>query len=135
MIHLWTLHIKGGKPHVYQTHTGRRYEHDGRLSVWHILCDESRLQAFVLALESGGCMVTAHDEYPSYRQKQIRDARFNLQQETFVYPTASCPKCFFFSPEEDVPCGRVSWEKDYVQSCLKNQAKARLDLIACPIGE
>lgn len=134
--HLWTLQIQGGKPHIFQTHTKRTYEHNGRMSVWHILCDENRLQAFVLALESGGCKVTVHSEYPSYRETQIRKARFDLHKDDFIYPTTACPSCFFFSPEnEKLPCGRVMWEKDYLNGCLIKHPKARIDLIACPIGE
>lgn len=135
-MHLWTIQIVGGQPHVIQTQSNKVYRHNGKLSVWHVLCDEESVQHYVLALEAGGCKVNAFSEYPSYIQTELRTDRFDAHQSDFVYPTKSCPTCFFFSPEnKESPCGVLFWDRDFFRGCLQKHPKARIDLVACPRGE
>lgn len=57
-----------------------------------------------------------------------------MGQEERVWPTASCPSCFWFDPlQEEVPCGASAWPADVRKAAYEAHASARTDLYKCPL--
>lgn len=86
-------------------------------------------------IESYGCEVldARMTEEQTVEQKIERDRLRGVGREEKVWPTATCPECFWFDPTlEDEPCGYVMWKVETIEGALDAHKKARIDVQKCP---
>jgi hypothetical protein len=101
--------------------------------VWKILCDQAAVDGLAGMLRGAGCEVDVWAEPQSPEQKRERMGLLGVQKEDFVFRTALCAECSFFTPDGE-NCGLEEWDFAFAATMLERHSKAVGDLRGCPEG-
>lgn len=130
---LWTFQVIGGEPVAVQPPGNPILQHDGGMTLAHLMLTNEQAQEVVRVLEDGGSKVKVRQaEKQTEEQLQERRALLGKGKEEHAWPTPNCPTCYWFDPREDYPCGYEVWTKEVVDQSLASHEAARDGLKACP---
>jgi hypothetical protein len=122
-------------PFTFQLEGNPTAVHDGVASVFHLMLTEAQARELTGVIEEHGCEVidAREAERQTEEQKEERDKLRGVGREDKVWPTASCPECFWFDPtQDDEPCGYIVWTVETIEAALESHKKARIDVQECP---
>jgi len=132
---LWTFEVRGGSPFGIQAPGNPTVHHNGVLSVFHLMLTEGQAVQVEKVCQSQQCDVVSRPAAgQTEEQHEERLRLLGVGQEEKVWPSASCPECFWFDPLTHNPCGYQSWNPVGVETSLAEHEKARKDVESCPMG-
>jgi hypothetical protein len=134
---IWTVVIRGPTPFLFRTKGNPAAEHDGGMSVHHLVLRQDEIPAIRGAvLLSGNRVEIRPMEGQTQRQAEER-AQFNtLAQEDRVWPSVKCPTCPWFDPlqpDGTSPCGVETWPPETVEELRRTSSQALEALSECPV--
>lgn len=119
---VWSIKVRGGSSLEVKCRGNPAQRHDGRLSVWVLNLTQSELGKVVEAARNAGADVSA------WNAAMVRPTG-----KSDVLPTARCPECFWFDPEERA-CGLVTMAEPVRAEAFRSHVKALEDAVACPLS-
>lgn len=132
---LWTFQIRGGEPFSIQPPGNPRQEHNGSMSVFHLVLTREQVNDIQQHLETTNpdCKV---DAWPVAEetddQAQERDVLLHGQEDA-VFPSTACPACFWFDPLDVGYCGWTAWAEETRKQALDSHEAARDGIGNCPV--
>ena len=138
--HLYIVTLQGGKGAFVMSVNGNpRIEHDpgtSPTSVHAVMLTSEWAEEIVRVAEVFGVAAVVRQVEGTSEEQRVEQARLlgRMGQEERVWPTASCPSCFWFDPlQEEVPCGASAWPLDVRRAAHDTHEAARTDLDKCPL--
>lgn len=128
----WTFHLTGGTPVQVGLARNPRVEHDGRVSIWHVILNDKMALYLEHFLKGNGIAVRAHADEQGPEQKAEREMAASLD-ENRLYRTVRCLGCLFFDPQLEEDCGYEGWGEPAIMTLMENHQKALEDVQACPL--
>jgi hypothetical protein len=138
--HLYVVTLRGGEGAFVMGAGGNpRIEHDpdtSPTSVHTLMLTPEGAEQLVRVTEGFGVKCVVRRVEGMTEEQRVEQARLlgRMGQEERVWPTASCPSCFWFDPlQERTPCGAEAWPVDVRDEAYKAHASAQVDLDNCPL--
>jgi hypothetical protein len=131
---LWLFQVTGGDAAGVHLPGNPALNHNGNMTLGHLMLTEEQKDQVVRLFEGYGCKVTVRQaEQQTEEQEAERRSILGIGKENFVWPSTRCPECFWFDPRQDNPCSYKSWPQESVTQALFSHNKAGQDLHDCPI--
>jgi len=128
---LWTFRFQGGTSFTLRVPWNPPVEHDGYLTVAHLLCSEEMYQVVLRFVEGQGTRVLSHSE--GQTDEQAEERRRLLGDPDALFPCVKCPGCFWFDPTLPGMCGAKEWEPSFREAAVRVHERAREGLAECPV--
>jgi hypothetical protein len=132
---LWTFRIRGGESFSFQLEGNPQIDHGGSVSVFHLMLTAEQVPETVAFIESHAATVLDYRQMEGQTDEQREERRkyIGIGQDNRVWPSASCPECFWFDPAQEEPCGFLGWDQSAVLEAVRCHPKSKTDLAACPL--
>jgi hypothetical protein len=137
---LYIVTLQGGEGMFVMSVNGNpRIEHDpdtSPTSVHTVMLTPEGAEEIVRVAEIFGVVAVVRRVDGMTEEQRLEQARLlgRMGQEERVWPTASCPSCFWFDPlQERTPCGAEAWPVDVRNAAYEAHDAARADLDKCPL--
>jgi len=134
---IWTVQLQGGDPFGLGVPGNPRVDHDGALSVFHLVLTAQQAAVIEDIADRRNCKATVRLLHKQTdEQKAERMALLGVQRGGKCWPSGACPNCAWFDPliEEGEPCGYVNWPSESRTAFLESE-KAASDWEACPVKD
>ena len=134
---IWTVQVQGGTPFGLGVAGNPRVEHNGGMSVFHLVLTEQQAEVIKDIAERRECKIDIRlMQKQTDGQKSERMALLGIQRGEKCWPCGACPNCAWFDPLIEVgePCGHVSWPVE-TRAAFEGSAKAAKDWEECPVKE
>jgi len=137
---LYIVTLQGGEGMFVMSVNGNpRIEHDPETSptsVHTVMLTPEGAEEIVRVAEVFGVAAVVRRVDGMTEEQRLEQARLlgRMGQEERVWPTASCPSCFWFDPlQEGTPCGAEAWPVEVRNAAYEAHDAARADFDKCPL--
>jgi len=124
--------VVGGESFEFQVEGNPTCQHNGSLSLWHIILDGGQPEQIVAQVEERGATVTAYAHTETADQTALHQ-RY-LESTGAVFPCIQCAHCSWLDVQSKGYCGHASWEEPRRQAFLEAFPQAIDDVGSCPLG-
>ena len=133
---LWTIVVRGSTPFSYMTRGNPVAQHEGGMSVFHLVLNDDEVPTLRGAVLLSGNRIEARPMEGQSSEHTQERVRFNtLAQEERVWLSIECPTCPWFDPLHGGPstCGVDTLPSESYVEFRRTSPAAEKALRECPV--
>lgn len=130
---LWVFEFRGGNEFSVRVPNNPTVNHDGSLTVAHLVLAEKDAAKIQAHAEHHGVRVRRFSEGQTEEQAEERQLLLAVQRGEVDFRCSHCPNCFWLDIQVPRYCGFDGWPDETCEEALRSHKKAQSDLAACPV--